>query len=241
MEVTYTSQSAHEGKLVLIYGEAGAGKTRALGDLDDLMIISAEGGMLSLADKEIPVLEVRTMEDVEAALAAAQTWTDYTNVGVDSITEITQIVLHHKINMFKDPRAAWGEMQEYIRHFIRTLRDIPGKNTVLTAQIGEGKTWDGMPTYTPVLAGNKMTQEAPFYPDEVLALRLYRKQDGGVDRWLQTYNDGFYLCKDRSNQLDPFEPLHLPTIFAKLRGADVARTGEQLEVPFTKTPEEPHE
>ena len=226
MEVTYTNHAAQSGVNILLYGPAGSGKTYALRTIPKLMIISAEGGMLSLADREIPVLEVRTQEDVEQALAAAHAWTDYDTVAIDSISEVSDVVLASQMELYKDGRQAYGQMQDYMRGLLRKFRDLP-KNVVMTAKTGESKAWDGSTTYGPLAAGQKMTTEMPYLPDEVLCLRLMRQEDGTVQRWIQTYPDGFFTCKDRSGRLDPYEAPDLGAIINKIAAPAVVATQEE--------------
>ena len=49
---------------LMIYGDAGIGKTVLCSTAPAPIIISAEGGLLSLADKDLPVIEVECVKDV---------------------------------------------------------------------------------------------------------------------------------------------------------------------------------
>ena len=66
IKLTSTKQAAQlNGLKVLVYGASGAGKTRLCGTTGgNTVIISAESGLLSLRDSDIPVIEVQTLEDV---------------------------------------------------------------------------------------------------------------------------------------------------------------------------------
>ena len=55
---------------MLAYGQAGSGKTSLIPTLPTPVILSAEGGLLSISDKEIPFLEISDME----ALRDAYKW-----------------------------------------------------------------------------------------------------------------------------------------------------------------------
>ena len=55
---------------VLVYGQAGAGKTSLIPTMPKPIILSAEGGLLSIAGSDIPFIEVTDM----AALREAYAW-----------------------------------------------------------------------------------------------------------------------------------------------------------------------
>jgi hypothetical protein len=58
---------------ILVYGAAGAGKTRLIGTAKDPLIISAESGLLSLRDIDVPYIEVKTLADVQDAYTFVST------------------------------------------------------------------------------------------------------------------------------------------------------------------------
>ena len=66
LKLTTTKQAAQlNGLKMLVYGASGAGKTRLCATTGaPTVIISAESGLLSLRDSDIPVIEVQTLEDV---------------------------------------------------------------------------------------------------------------------------------------------------------------------------------
>ena len=55
---------------VLVYGQAGACKTSLIPTMPKPVILSAEGGLLSIAGSDIPFIEVTDM----AALSEAYKW-----------------------------------------------------------------------------------------------------------------------------------------------------------------------
>jgi len=58
--------SAHGVKL-LVYGQAGAGKTTLIKTLPNPVVLSAEGGLLSIADADLPFIEISDMESLREA------------------------------------------------------------------------------------------------------------------------------------------------------------------------------
>jgi len=100
-----TSQAHANGVKILCYGQSGAGKTSLIKTLPNPVVLSAEGGLLSIADADIPYLEITSMED----LRQAYSWvleSEYKSVALDSISEIAEVVLNTEKKATKDPRQA---------------------------------------------------------------------------------------------------------------------------------------
>jgi len=84
------------GVKVLVYGLSGAGKTSLIKTLPSPIILSAEGGLLSLSDSEIPYIEIGNMNDLKEAyewLTQSQEAAQFLSVAIDSISEIGEVVL----------------------------------------------------------------------------------------------------------------------------------------------------
>ena len=63
--ITSSRQAAEfHGIKCLVYGKAGHGKTYAARTAPKPIILSAESGMLSLRDVDIPVITIRTVEEL---------------------------------------------------------------------------------------------------------------------------------------------------------------------------------
>ena len=71
IKLTNTRDAARtNGIKVLVYGQAGSGKTSLCATTGGTpIIISAEGGLLSLRASDIPVIEVSSIADVHEAYA----------------------------------------------------------------------------------------------------------------------------------------------------------------------------
>ena len=61
-----TSGLSANGVKVLVYGQAGAGKTTLIKTLPNVVVLSAEGGLLSIQDADLPYLEITSMADLMA-------------------------------------------------------------------------------------------------------------------------------------------------------------------------------
>ena len=127
------------------------------------------------------------------------------------------MVLYEK-KVAKDPRQAYGEMQNQMAEIIRSFRDILGKNVYMSAKLEKTQDEMGRVLYTPSMPGNKTGQSFPYYFDEVLALRVEKDADGVTQRALMCDSDGLWLAKDRSGKLDQWEAPDLSAIIKKIGG-----------------------
>jgi hypothetical protein len=142
----------------------------------------------------------------------------YQSVALDSISEIAEVVLNTEKKNTKDPRQAYGAMQEQMADIIRAFRDLPGRHVLMTAKLEKSQDEMARILYAPSMPGNKTGQSLPYFFDEVLALRVERDADGNTQRALMCDGDGSWLAKDRSGKLDTWEAPDLGAIIAKIGG-----------------------
>lgn len=222
IKLTSTKKAAQvNGIKVLTYGQAGAGKTSLCATTGEpTVIISAEGGLLSLRNTDIPVIEVSSIADVHEAyqfIVSSDEAKDFRWVCLDSISEIAEVVLNHEKKQSKDPRQAYGALSEQMQDLLRAFRDIPGKNVYMSAKMDRVKDEQtGALLYGPSMPGAKLGQGIPYLFDEVFVLRAEKAEDGQVYRTLQTGADYQYVAKDRSGALEFYEDPSLASIAAKI-------------------------
>lgn len=214
-----TSAISRDGVKILIYGQAGAGKTSLIPTLPSPIVLSAEAGLLSIAGAEVPYIEIGSIQDLQEALewltgsgeAAA-----FQSVALDSISEIAEVVLTDEKRVTKDPRQAYGAMQDAMAGIIRAFRDLPGKHVYMSAKLDKSQDETGRILYAPSMPGNKTGQQLPYFFDEVLALRVEKDAEGVPQRALMCDGDGLWLAKDRSGRLDAWEAPDLGAVIQKI-------------------------
>lgn len=217
-----TSALARDGVKLLVYGQAGAGKTSLIPTLPDPITLSAEAGLLSIAGADLAYIEIANIQDLTDArdwLASSAEAADYQSVALDSISEIAEVVLGDEKRIAKDPRQAYGAMQEAMAYIIRAFRDLPGKHVYMSAKLDKSQDEMGRVMYAPSMPGQKSGQQLPYFFDEVLALRVEKDAEGVPQRGLMCDSDGLWLAKDRSGRLDAWEAPDLGAIIAKIQGA----------------------
>jgi phage nucleotide-binding protein len=206
---------------LLVYGQAGAGKTSLIPSLPAPVILSAEGGLLSIAGSNLPFVEINSVETLREAyqwITESQEAAQFQSVALDSISEIAEVVLANEKATAKDPRQAYGALQDVMGGIIRAFRDLPGRHVYFTAKLEKSQDEMGRILYSPSMPGAKLGQQLPYFVDLVLPLRVEKDAEGNTVRSLQCQSDGLWTAKDRSGRLDPWEPADLGHIIRKIQG-----------------------
>ena len=221
ISVKSTRNLVAAGVKVLVYGQAGAGKTSLIKTLPQPIVLSAEGGLLSIQDADLPYIEISSMEVLREAyqwLTQSDEAKGFQSVALDSISEIAEVVLNAEKKATKDPRQAYGAMQEQMADIIRAFRDLPGRHVYMSAKLEKTQDEMGRVLYSPSMPGNKTGQSLPYFFDEVLALRVEKDGDGNTQRALMCDSDGLWLAKDRSGKLSSWEAPDLGAVISKIGG-----------------------
>lgn len=236
------------GLKILIHGKAGAGKTTLFATTaDTVLLVSAESGLLSLQDvpkkiqDRIKVTEVTSLGELEEIHEALVSYAEedpdnlpFKWIGLDSITEIAEAFLSKAKSEAKDPRQAYGMVQDEIGKILRSFRDLAsyGYNVVMSCKMERIKDEEiGRFIFMPMMPGTKLGQSIPYLFDEVFALRVEKGEDGADYRVLQTSADANYEAKDRSGRLDKFEKPSLRHIEKKIKGELVEEEPAVVEAP----------
>ena len=220
ISVKSTKGLSANGVKLLVYGQSGSGKTSLIPTLPTPIVLSAEGGLLSIQDANLPYIEISTMDDLKEAYEWMGTpeGLKFESVALDSISEIAEVCLNAEKKIAKDPRQAYGAMQEQMSDIIRAFRDLPGRHVYMSAKLEKSQDEMGRILYAPSMPGNKVGQSLPYFFDEVLALRVEKDADGNTQRALMCDSDGLWTAKDRSGKLSSWEAPNLSDIIAKIGG-----------------------
>jgi len=214
-----TGGLAADGVKMIVYGMAGAGKTSLIPTLPNPIALSAEGGLLSIKDADIPYIEIGSIADLHDAyafLASSEEAKGFQSVALDSISEVAEVVLNAELKTNKDGRAAYGELNTKMTELIRAFRDLPGKHVYMSAKLEKSQDEMGKLLFNPAMPGKSLTQGLPYFTDLVLALRVERDADGNSQRALMCNSDGVWQAKDRSGKLDQWETPDLGALIGKI-------------------------
>ena len=220
IQIKHTGGLSTNGVKLLVYGQAGAGKTSLIKTLPTPIVLSAEAGLLSLQSANLPYIEIMDMDSLREAyeFLIGPEGEKFESVALDSISEIAEVCLIHEKKIAKDPRQAYGAMQEQMGEIIRLFRDLPAKHVYMSAKLEKATDEMGRILYSPSMPGNKTGQALPYFFDEVLALRIEKDADGATQRALMCDGDGLWNAKDRSGKLDAWEAPDLGEIIKKIGG-----------------------
>lgn len=217
---TAAQAAALHGVKMLVYGKAGMGKTTLCATAPNPVIISAEAGLLSLRNHAIPVIEIKTIDDLMEAYewaTEAEEAKHFETVCLDSLSEIAEVVLNNAKRTTKDPRQAYGELIERMGTTVRAFRDLKGKHVYMSAKQESIKDETaGTTMYGPSMPGSKLGGQLPYLFDIVLRLNIGRTPDGVEYRYLQTRPDFQSEAKDRSGALAPVEEPNLTSVINKI-------------------------
>lgn len=207
VRIISTKNYGIDGVKVLVYGPAGIGKTTLASTAPDPLIISVEGGLLSLAEKDVPAIEVTNTAEVNEAYSFINNSDEakqYQTICLDSISDIAERMLIEYKAQYPDGRQAYGALNDDMAKLLRDFRDIKGKHVYFTAKqlstSDEGDE-DGLTKRKPLMPGKTLLNSVSYLFDEVFVMRIGKLEEGVSYRYLQTFPDLSYDCKDRSGKL----------------------------------------
>lgn len=170
---------------MLVYGEAGVGKTwlagsaSAVPEMRNVLYLDAEGGSVTLREwPDVQMLQTKEWNDyirIHQALKTGQHM--FQTVVLDSLSEINeqnreQVMQEMKLAPDNEDRdedvpslREWGKMQVRLLRLIRMYRDLP-MNVIFIAHAERVKLNSGKHKWMPLLNG-KTQMKVPQIPDLV--------------------------------------------------------------------------
>jgi len=212
MKIISTKDVHQDGVKALVFGLSGSGKTKLIETAPNPFIISSESGLLSLSDVDLPAFEVRNEKDLDLAYNYAAE-SAYETICIDSLSDISEVLLAEYKNKFSDGRQAYGLLGDTVSKYIRKFRNLKGKHVYFSAK--EARTEiNNVMIAQPSMPGQTLTVNLPYFFDLVLRLEANKKGE----RIIHTAATFTQVCKDRSGRLDKTELPNLGNIFNKVTG-----------------------
>ena len=235
MKTTTTEKFNHDKLKILVLGESGSGKTFLASTIKEkTLIISAEAGLLTLADFNIDVIDITVDENdkiipkekrylelrkVYQLLLTKEYLENYSWIYLDSLTEVSQLLVDELQTLIpdrKDSLVLWGEYSKRMRSLVKAFRDLP-YNFVATGLVKV--TQDELNRrFIGLDVAGKISGTIARDFDEVFYLSTQQKEDNNIERIVVTFKTDQNMAKDRSSKLDMYEKRDLSVIASKIRG-----------------------
>lgn len=220
---------------VLICGAPGAGKTLLSSTWPNPFYASAEGGLMSIADRGIPYTDVRTISDllmIKTVLDSKKEVIEETlgfpveTVVIDTIDEIQRILIRERLEEIgKDTLAFpdWNFVSEQMAAIVRGFRNLP-MHVIFTCHLKEvSDNETGRTFYKPQIQGGYGDQISANV-DLALLLKtttktemIDNKAEKVTRRILQTVPDlAHEWIKDRSGKLPSEIEIDFQTDFERI-------------------------
>lgn len=237
IEIRHTGASDYgQYTKALICGDPGSGKTLISSTWPNPFFASAEGGLMSIADRNVPYAEVRALDDLVRIKNSLDQDADVREqvfgfkidtVVIDTIDEVQQIMIRERLKneRIESMRLAdWNWLNEQMTALIRGFRNLD-MHVVFTCHLKEasdsetGKTW-----IKPGLQGGAADKIAA-YVDLALVLKtalrtemVEEEAQRVMKRSLQTFPDPMHpWIKDRSGKLPQEFEVNFEDDFERLR------------------------
>ena len=224
------------GVKILVYSQAGMGKTVLCATAPKPILLSAESGLLSLSNKNlirifgennpsvtynIPTIPIKSYMDFQQAYH----WVSrnlnqgyFQTVCLDSLNEIAEICLANIRVTVKHGQQAYGELLDQMLIAIKNFRDL-NCHVYVTCKLDRKEDAGNGLLHQPLMPGRQLALQLPFIFDEIFYMTMGTTDKGEKYRVLQTSPDAMYEAKDRSGCLDMYELPDLTNIIRKVEEA----------------------
>jgi hypothetical protein len=219
------------GVKAILYGKPGTGKTPLMNTAPRPVLLATEPGLLSMRNSQVPTWDAFNPERIEEFFKwffESKEAANFDTLGVDSGSQLAEIILAQEQNRQKDGRKAYGELSRRCMVYFDQLFFMPQKHIVLICkqtQAETGKTivqangaFNVEFTYQaqPYFPGNDLNVKVPHRYDEILymAEATVPGQQRPVMA-LRTKGTAEILARDRSGNLAELEPPDLSALFQK--------------------------
>ncbi len=258
----YLDQAGQAHIKALILGEPSAGKTRSASFWPNPIFFDCEKGRMSLADRQVPYVEITSSGDMDAALrmleiecaTTAPAERKYKTLVIDTFDAYQRIVMQEilrqlKKESFTDYRE-WGQLDSKMQNLVARLHKL-SMNIVVNVHTKSTKDGDDGPIVKePKLKGDLREQISAEF-DLVGYMATYWEAVNGertlsrAVKWFPEPN--MPILKDRSGQLPRYTPVTFTeddylSLFNAIYGGDhydSLAAGEQVDSIETEEGPEP--
>jgi AAA domain len=204
----------------LIAGEPGSGKTLFASTWPDVLYANAEGGLMSVADRNVLTVDIEDSQTLLELVVALRQEPDVrekifgapvSTVVIDTLDEVARLLQRERITETKKETLAigdWGWYGDQLRGIIRGFRNLD-MHVILNVHLKTSEDADTQSLLVKPNVQGQVGEELAGYVDLALLLRASSttkmvgdKMVREIARVLQAYGSGRYpWIKDRSGKL----------------------------------------
>ncbi len=211
------------GVKAIVYGPAGTGKTPILNTAPRPVLLATEAGLLSMRGSTIPTYEAYTSQRVDEFFKWFFNSTETKNfdtLGIDSGSQIADIYLNaalqgtSKQGNKKHGMAAYGEMATNTMEHLRTLYYTRYKHVYMICK-EEIADVDYQSLRRPYFPGKVLPIDVPHLYDFIIRLARANVPGAGETLAFQCVGNMNVLARNRTGNLNEFEPPHFGNLVQK--------------------------
>lgn len=261
MNITVARTSDKEyGRYIkaLFCGDPGAGKTLISSTFPNPLYASAEGGLMSVADRAVPFVKIEAIEQLQIIRANLSQPAEVRqtlfgmpvdSIIVDTIDEVARLLVRERLEANKKEQMAmadWGWLGDQLRAIIRSFRNLD-MHVVFTCHLKSAEDSEtGRIFFKPAIQG-AVGDEIAGYVDLALLLKAQpmsrvvgNETERVLYRYLQTYPDPTHpWIKDRSGRLPQEFEVTFENDFDRMNHLIYGEGEVEVEVATPEVEEEP--
>jgi hypothetical protein len=213
---------------ILIYGQAGVGKTSLLRTFPPeakVCTVSAESGLLSVRDLvqagKVTGVVINTLDDFLECLEQFKSNSGlkekYDWIFIDSLTEIaTQCYAVYREKYPNNKYGLWDDFNFSTEMIIKSFRDLKDYNVIFTCLeiFATNEAQQVIPL--PDMPGKVLKQKILSIFDEVFYMTTNNDSNDNFKRIFYTRPYFNYKAKDRSGKLDYIEDANIEYLYHKI-------------------------
>lgn len=207
------------GVKMIAYGPPGKGKTPLVNTAPRPVLAFVEPGMLSMKRSNVPAWDATTPDRCDEFFDwffRSHEAKQYDTLGIDSASEMAEMYLKLEKGRNKNGLKAYGLMAEKVMERIRAMYYMPNKHIYLICKMGKRDAGEDMVEKAPYFPGQELNVQVPHLFDLISYIDMARIP-GVVNEQLAIRTRGTIgiSARDRSGNLNEFEPPNLTELFAK--------------------------
>lgn len=212
------------GAKSMVYGKPGVGKTPVANTAPRPLMVVCEPGMLSMRSSTIPAIDCFTPERIDEFfewLFTSREAANFDTIVMDSVSQMAEIYLDRELNGKSksgakvDGRAAYGNMSRAVMKHINGLFFMQNKHTYLICKQGY-KELDNVTMRVPYFPGQELPTKIPHLYDVILNMDVHSIPSVGQQVAFRCRASYDSVARDRSGNLNEFEPCDLTALFNKI-------------------------